>query len=288
MSHSSEYTCAYCKTTMECSESSVQDHLKRYGYTEFQCINCKTGFNDVDEIRSHMAKNHPSKFLFVATRYSKHQLIYVGNSCFDTNQFTLFKCSNPEFLNCMDPKMTSYDQHKYQQELCDKNQINERYTGSIPPISFQNTTDDFFTKYEDYVKFRSQPIACINPQQSEKLYKCITNHAADKIGEVLQDFAETHISCECNEKINISDETGITPYLEHLNKHACCVVTNAKEILEHRLMRHAKEEITYLQSENTFEMLVRCTLECNICKEEFKTKVMLTLNCHHTKNHSGN
>lgn len=280
----------------------VQCHLQGHGFAEFQCLHCKTGYDNVTEIRNHVSIKHPSQFLFIATRKSTAQIVYIGDSC-DYTKFKFSVCFNLEALNSMDPLLKSHEQHKTQCSFWLAHQIKRPYSKSISSISFENTTNDLFITYDNYVTMRSKAhsnethesmtanpeVAGTAPASAKIVYKCITNLAANEIDRV-DNSAHTNLMCDCKKSVIIMDENDLKPYLDHLAEHQQCDdIELEKTMIGHRLNKHAISPVTYLKVETgsgiELQKLVRCMFRCRIegCGEEFETK--RAIREHFTLNH---
>lgn len=244
--------------------NALQNHLKEHQFAaEFQCINCESGYNDVEQIRQHMAKDHSSKFLFIASRLSKHKLIYIGDSC-DYSKFKFIKCFDDEILKCMSPKLNNYELNK---ELLKSNQHQiKEFSESIPPIKF--VTKDFFSTYKHYEMNRTQA------KQQSTHYKCITPQVAKELTRI-HNSTYKNLICNCSQNFEINEENGLQPFLDHLNDHHSCLsVENEVDIWHHYLRKHPILWIVYLFIDDMTTQLIRCSFQCNICKNQFNTMVL--------------
>lgn len=157
---------------MKCNVEIIEDHYIRAHdndnrhFQEFQCFYCEIGYNTVDEIRRHMSENHPSKFLFVGARWNcstaknevdEIQIVYIGNSK-DFSTYQLYKCSNLDALNCMNPQeLCPIKQLEMQQNLhTEYSNLKSEYCRheQLSTISYQYTgkfANELFIAYADYV-----------------------------------------------------------------------------------------------------------------------------------------
>lgn len=280
-----------------CTELGVQRHLQMsHGFTEFQCLHCKTGYNDVTEMRKHMSVKHSSQYLFIATRQSTAQIVYIGDSS-DYSHFQFSICSNVEALNSMDPSLKSHDQHKTQCNFWLTHQIKKPYLKPISSISFEKMSDEFFIRYDKYVAWRlkaqSNETQTNTPDKAPApagiIYKCISDLAASEIDRV-NESVPTNLMCDCKESVIITDENDLKPYLDHLAEHQQCYHTELeRKMIAHRLTKHANSSMTYLKVETgtgiAMQKLMRCRFRCKIevCGEEFETRIGIRE--HFTLNH---
>lgn len=261
-----------------CSPTEVEAHLLQHDFKKFMCPYCHIGFNDINEIKEHMSLEHSTNFLFVATRQSTIKYIYLGDTC-DYTKFKFFICTNAEALNCMQPNLGAKD-HKIQRDYWHADQVKSPYIRPLPQIRFKNTKKEFFGWYKDYIERTSAdpPIT----------YKCITDKAASEIGRIENSMC-TNLSCDCSATVPIKDKTGLKPYFDHLNEHFCFESDIEKDAISHRMLKHPKSPIVYLQVETHFEQttvkLMRCTFRCKIdtCNTEFD--MVSTLKKHHLQMH---
>lgn len=156
------YKCAYCFVDVMCTEQDIQKHLKDHYFNEFHCLYCKIGFDDIDQIRAHMSDHHASHFLFIVARRSPKpeeveeveediQLVHIGDSK-NYRDFSLFKCTNPDALELMKPTVLDV-QAQYEVLQTNQNSVNRaQFFGKPPSMKFGKIKDDFFIKYDDYIK----------------------------------------------------------------------------------------------------------------------------------------
>lgn len=256
-------------------------HLKMHLFAEFHCLHCKTGRNDIEAMKQHMALDHPSVYLFVATRRSDARIIYIGDGHLKWSTFKPFVVIDSELLNIMNPKVTQHEQHKIQ---CLDNQIAKPFSRPIPQISFKDVDDKFYIRYEDYEILKRQGkngVAWISSDSMDGMkfiYQCITDDEANEIARI-ENLVYTNLECKkCSTDIKCGDEN-IKPYLDHLARHEICFENGGeKEMIEHCLKKHGKSPINYIRSSETVQWLIRCKFQCSIdnCCQECDTKLELT------------
>jgi 5-methylcytosine-specific restriction endonuclease McrA len=52
--HPGTYQCQYCSQTMSLDEPMIIDHLKHCAFSEFECLKCEYGSNDIEKMREHI------------------------------------------------------------------------------------------------------------------------------------------------------------------------------------------------------------------------------------------
>lgn len=150
---------------MKCEKTQMQEHLakmhNKLHFEEFQCVYCELGYNSVEEIRSHMAEKHASKFLFVGARWNCNnstdelQIIYIGDAIKDYSSYKLYTCSNLDALNSMDPReLSPKEQFKKLTEI-QNTEIKAPFFFKLPSISFEFTkkfAEETFITLERYLE----------------------------------------------------------------------------------------------------------------------------------------
>lgn len=154
------YKCIYCFVDVECTESDIQKHLKSHKdvhcFNEFHCLYCKNGFEDIDQIRAHMSDHHASHFLFIVARRSPKpeddeedfQLVHIGDLK-NYRNFSFYKCTDPIALELMEPTVLDVQKQLLQ---ANQNCVNQIQFSGKPPSMKCKIKDDFFIKYDDYIK----------------------------------------------------------------------------------------------------------------------------------------
>ncbi|XP_031636434.1 uncharacterized protein LOC116349232 isoform X2 [Contarinia nasturtii] len=168
--HANIYQCPHCIQTVDTREvDNIKNHLikhtdiyESHEIAEFQCIFCnnpeKIAFHDINDIKMHMSLMHPSHFLFVGARQSTNldndtmcdiQIVYVGD-IYDHKPYSLYKCSNPDILNSMNPNVLDARlQLEIQRTMIP---TMDRFTASIP-INFNERENFSAVPYRDYVNY---------------------------------------------------------------------------------------------------------------------------------------
>lgn len=143
-----KYTCPHCFTTMTCSRTELIEHFNGhpYGFEEYECLFCESGFKDVDKIRKHISRMHPANFLFIGSRITQTpqfetdepQIVYIGNTC-DISSYTFAKCNDVSALVRMDPNELNPSKQNEFYLMNQSLRIKEPLVGPIPSISFTDT-----------------------------------------------------------------------------------------------------------------------------------------------------
>lgn len=113
-------------------------------------------------------------------------------------------------------------------------------------------------------------------------YDCIVDTAAAEMCRV-RGNSYTDLECSrCSTVIKMNSETGLVPYVAHLELHPPCFSAQTDlEILKHRLMmrEHANAPIIYMEIQKSanhhIQRLIRCTFVCNMCDRECPTATHL-------------
>lgn len=144
----------------------MQEHLttKHSGrhFEEFQCVYCEEGYSSVEEIRSHMAEKHASKFLFAGARWNCNtadelQIVYIGDAK-DYSTYKLYTCASFHTLNSMDPQELSPNEQFNKLDEIQNTNITAEFCGSLPSISYKFTkkfAEKTFITLERYLNSRS-------------------------------------------------------------------------------------------------------------------------------------
>lgn len=257
------YECPYCKQTMGLDETMIIDHLTRshQEFKEFECLKCQHSSDHVDAIREHMSVQHPSHYLFIGARRTwkpntdEIQMIYFGSDGRGT-PFKIMKCSQPDALNGMDPKvLVMTQQHEELQELQVKYNNLKTMAGSIPKILIRpgDNISIKCTKYETYEQAFSR-----KDKKSEPVtiaYKCITA----KVVKAVPAIAE-----------HINFDQQIDPKCKTIEKKLLSMI-------RHRLTAaHNERPMVFLQIENQqllyVKKVIRCTFQCELCAEHLATR----------------
>lgn len=269
MVHGGLYTCPYCAETMDLDEATISDHLKEHRgmhFDEFQCVHCDQGFNEIDEIRNHMAEYHASQFLFVGARRTSNpcnadtddiQFVYIGDNA-DYSQYTFSKCSDKSALNKMEPSelRSAKIMERLQILKMEFPQLKIPFHNEIPPIEYSCQKTDFFINYDQYQKL---PIRR-NKKPKTIEYKCITQRLVDELSPIRQ-----HLE----------------PFIR---KKPCSGegMRNVREMIRHHSKRHAErhaeQSIVFLQIERSecfVYKMVQCKFQCQLCTTRFDTRVNL-------------
>lgn len=149
--HSGKYICRYCNDSFKCSPLQIQAHLLEHGFSEFQCVKCESGANDINEMRNHMTSIHPSSYMFVYSRQICNRFIYMGETCTSKN-FTLYECPDVAVLNNMMPKLNAREQHN---ELClrHNSDFKRLHQKPITELQFPDGSErDFYITYKEYLE----------------------------------------------------------------------------------------------------------------------------------------
>lgn len=298
------FICPYCNTPVDCKPQLLREHLLSYhSFKEFECIFCEYNSNDVNEIREHMSLHHPSKPLFIATRFTRTpdaepeeaQLVYIGNML-DHSRYTLWTCSNHEALNKMNPN--ELDISMQQAEIISNAHLStkELFEGQIPPFIPDSAIP--FLNFEDYQKWSSRKtMQAVNEEQADTkhslaAYICIDTKVADDLLSISKSHYKSRLCIGCNAFNEIKDGSDINSYLEHLigectGNRCARQYSSVRDVIRHRFKSkdHLTQKCTLLQRVPILEAwhLVVCAFKCAYCS--FKGYTYCEIIKHHGSKH---
>lgn len=237
--HNGVYKCPYCVDSVNMSESNdIKNHMavcpahEAHEIQEFQCIYCnnsdKIQFNEIGEIKKHMAIMHSSNFLFIGTRYSVDpdndsggdiQIVYAGDM-YNHQNYNLYKCTNPEKLSLPNPYvLDAQQQYEEQKNLTP---IMEKFKNSIPITFRKKFSFVTFDDYKEYLQSQESKITpLVTPSVNTPVTPSVTTPVTPSVSQPattinfakLQDIIQTVQSNTVQPKTEFKSKPNLTQVL---------------------------------------------------------------------------